>query len=70
MYSYILEEFVPSIFAHFPVDQGQCGIFGFSMGGHGLFPILKRKNFFLSRTKFFLYLMEKMTLAPKPKSRE
>jgi hypothetical protein len=37
MYSYIVEELVSLIFTHFPVEQGQCGIFGFSMGGHGFF---------------------------------
>lgn len=39
MYSYIVDEFVPFIFDNYfsIIDKKQCGIFGHSMGGHGIF---------------------------------
>lgn len=54
MYSYIVQEFVPLIFAQFPVaDQNRCSLFGHSMGGHGALTIgMKHPELFHSLSVF------------------
>ena len=53
MYSYITEELHALVTHELPVDAGQLGIFGHSMGGHGALVLaLKRPELFRSVSAF------------------
>ncbi|MBL0150437.1 MAG: S-formylglutathione hydrolase [Ideonella sp.] len=42
MESYLLEELLPQVAAHAPVDAARTGLFGHSMGGHGALTLALR----------------------------
>jgi S-formylglutathione hydrolase len=42
MESYLLEELLPLVGQHLPVDSGRLGLFGHSMGGHGALTLALR----------------------------
>lgn len=42
MESYLIDELLPLVGAHFPIDTGRVGIVGHSMGGHGALTLALR----------------------------
>ena len=53
MYDYLLDEFWPTVFGHFPGDRQRHGLSGHSMGGHGALTIgLRNPDLFGSLSAF------------------
>jgi len=53
MYDYLLDEFWPTVFDHFPGDRQRHGLTGHSMGGHGALTIgLRNPELFRSLSAF------------------